>query len=45
MKRLKLIITLTLATLIAWQSYQIYQIEKQLDAAEKSGQLKCKRPK
>lgn len=45
MKRFKLIITITIACMIAWQSYQIYQIEKQLDAAEKSGQLKCKRPK
>lgn len=45
MKRLKLIVTIAIASMIAWQSYQIYQIEKQLDQAEKRGQLKCKQPK
>lgn len=27
--------------MIAWQTYEIYKIEKALEAAEKSGQLKC----
>jgi hypothetical protein len=45
MKRFKLIITITIACMIAWQSYQVYQIEKQLDKAEMNGELKCKQPK
>jgi hypothetical protein len=42
--KIKLTITLIIASLIAWQSYQIYQIEKKIDEAEKSGNLKCSKP-
>lgn len=43
-KKIKLIILTIIASMIAWQSYQVYQIEKKLDFAEKNGLLKCKRP-
>jgi hypothetical protein len=43
--KLKLIILTIIASMIAWQSYQVYQIEKKLDFAQKNGLLKCKKPK
>jgi hypothetical protein len=43
MNRFKLAIIIILASLIAYQTYEIYQIEKRLDEAAKNGQLKCKK--
>jgi hypothetical protein len=43
--KIKWIIISSIALMIAWQSYQVYQIEKQLDKAEMDGELKCKQPK
>ena len=43
MNRFKLVIIIILTGLIAYQTYEIYQIEKQLDEATKNGQLKCKK--
>lgn len=42
---IKLAVTIIVASMIAWQSYQVYKIEKQLDYLEKTGQLKCSKPK
>ena len=40
--KIKTALTVILAIGIAWQSYQLYQLEKELSRLEKSGQLKCK---
>jgi hypothetical protein len=40
--KIKNILTVLLAIGIAWQSYKIYQLEKEYQRLEKSGQLKCK---
>lgn len=45
MNLIKLAVTITIASIIAWQSYQVYLIEKKLDQLEKTGQLKCSKPK
>lgn len=42
---LKLCFTITLLILIAYQSYKVYTIKKQLDYLERTGQLKCSKPK
>jgi hypothetical protein len=38
------LIKIVLAILIAYQSYKVYTLEKQLDYLEKTGQLKCSKP-
>lgn len=42
--KIKWVVLAFITSMIAWQSYQVYQIEKKLDLAEKNGQLKCKKP-
>jgi hypothetical protein len=41
---LNLCLKITLALLIAYQSYKVYKIGKELDYLEKTGQMKCSKP-
>ena len=41
---LNLCLKITLALLIAYQSYKVYTISKQVDYLEKTGQMKCSKP-
>ena len=44
MNKFKALVIIVLASLIAYQTYEIYQIEKRLDEAAKNGQLNCRKP-
>ena len=43
-KKIRAIVLTVIGMMIMWQSYQVYQIERRLDFAEKNGLLKCKKP-
>lgn len=38
------LLKIAIAILIAYQSYRVYTLEKQLDHLDKTGQLKCSKP-
>lgn len=43
-KSIKLIINILLAVFIAYESYQVYQLQQRLSHYENTGQLKCQNP-
>lgn len=41
---LNIVLKITLAIFIAYQSYKVYSLETKLDNLDKTGQLKCYKP-